>query len=226
MAPAPGPADPIGNLLVIVELTELRYRIPAAALELWAIDCARRALGVDLPRVPGSLRTELRRCLDTARRWVRAPEDELLADHFAAARARQATLLGDLGTAFGRNRESREHALLHAVRLALECVAGEPAFDELAEVARSVFAMPDRPAEAEAQTRRLLVRAKLMPSGAELLVRLDYAESRGLLPNDAASRAWLDRQRRLLMAENEDSRFAVTLRYMDEVFDAELEAAV
>lgn len=100
---------------------------------------------------------------------------------------------------------------------------GHPAHETTARTAQSAFEAPHD--EANNQARRLLTRAKLIPSGAELLVRLDYAESLGALPRDPQQRAWLDAQRELLMNEDEAGRLAVVFRHLDAVFLAELTGA-
>lgn len=220
--------DLIGDLLVLTELTELAARVPAGARERWALDCAGRAVGVDLAELATHQR-ELKWCLASGRARLRHMDDETakarLDDAIGLARDHVAALAQNLEDRPGRGRLRRQRALAAANSAvwALRCVEGEGIHEQAARSAQRAFEDPVE--EARAQGRRLLLRTKLIPSGADLLVRLDYAEARGALPDDPAERAWIDNHRALLMAEDEDGRFAVVLRYRECVFLAELERA-
>ena len=218
--------DPVGDLLVIIELTEIAARVPAGARELWTLDCAGRAVGVDireLDRHMGSLRA----CLARARAHVLAPEPEPEPD----AVDDLVQTVREVGRALrlegNSNRNLRAIAAVDAALFAIDGVFGRSdptsAHEAVARRAQAAFEDPDE--EALAQARRLLLRTKLIPSGAELLVRLDYAEAHGALPPGPGERAWLDGQRARLMMEDQDSRFAVTLRYLELVFLGELARA-
>lgn len=221
--------DVLGDLLVLVELTSARERVPAGALERWALDCAGRSLGADL-RGLDPHRSMLRAALVGARAALRERAAGLapttLADaHGRALAVREAlddTELDDLDTARSRAAAASVH---HALRCIGEGLAPNPRRNveahATAERARAAFA--NGYAESLPQARRLLWRAQLLPTGAELLVRLDYAESRGALPPDPRAREWIHAQRRLLMAEDEDSRFALVLRHPRPVFLTEFE---
>ncbi|HVI01756.1 MAG TPA: hypothetical protein VM869_23730, partial [Enhygromyxa sp.] len=65
----------LGDLLVLIELTELGKHIPARGLERWAIDCAQRAVGSYIDRCGPQL-PALRQGLATARRWLETPPTE------------------------------------------------------------------------------------------------------------------------------------------------------
>ena len=212
----------LGDLLVLIELTELGKHIPARGLERWAIDCAQRAVGAYVDRCGPQL-PALRRGLVTARRWLaEPPDDDQRNDANVAALAARDELLRRAQAA-SRDRLAllRAGKAAEAVVRVLDCVVGSAHAEQVAAVAREAF--PDPEDEAAAQTRRLLLWTKLLPSGPELLVRLDYAESRGRLPTDREQREWIESQRVLLMADDEAGRLAMVLRHLELVFLAELE---
>jgi hypothetical protein len=210
------------ELLILIELSDLGDRIAERGLERWAIDCARRAVSANVDRCGPQL-PALREGLATAKRWLEQPPtaDQRNDANAAASTAckgilRRAQEASRYRLALQRTAKSAE-----AVARALDCVAEAANADQVAAVAREAF--PDREDEAAAQARRLLFWTRLLPSGAELLVRLDYAESRGRLPIDGEQRAWIEAQRVLLMADDEAGRLAVVLRHLELVFLAELE---
>lgn len=216
-------SEVLEDLLILIEVTELGGRIAERGRERWAIDCARRAVGVYIdrcgPQVPA-----LREGLATARRWFDFPPNEDQRNHArAAALAARDELLRRAQTAVRRDRVPLQRAskAAEAVALALDCVVEGAHAERVATVAREAF--PDPEDEAAAQARRLLLWTKLLPSGAELLVRLDYAESRGRLPIDREQRTWIEGQRVLLMADDEAGRLALVLRHLELVFLAEFE---
>jgi hypothetical protein len=220
------------DAIVLVELTELAARVPPGAREYWALDCAKRAIGDD--------NWMLRRQRERLRGWWRIGQQQLerrLSDEpeppqddlrqlFEAAQASVPEIIEELPAAdVGRDGVARVRAVAAVQSLvhALRCVDGHPEHETAARLAQGAFADPRE--EAGNQARRLLMRTKLIPTGAELLVRLDYAESLGALPRDPEQRAWLDAQREHLMNEDEECRLAVVFRHLDRVFLAELASA-
>ena len=218
--------DPVGDLLVIIELTELAARVPVHALGLWTLDCAGRALGADIREIEAH-RGALRSSLARTRGLLREDELEITdADVDAIAqpvRDRIEVLRFGEDSKGNRRAIAAAEATLFAILGALGRAEDRSTHESVARRAQDAF--EDRDEEALAQARRLLLRARLIPSGAELLVRLDFAEANGALPPGAEERAWIDSHRALLMAEDQDSRFAVTLRYLEIVFLGELDRA-
>lgn len=223
------------GVLLLVELTEISQRVPKGARELWALDCAARAIASDIPTLRPQLAV-LRSCLAAARRWATfaikpsqttEPETESvsLREAFDRAQLLARELLDDMqqrstnaGPIF-----LRAVAAVSSLVLAMRCADGHPDHEATARTAQRAFEEPDE--EAGNQARRLLLRGKLIPSGAELLMRLDYAEARGVLPSAPDQLAWLDAQRELLMNEDENGRLAVVFRHLDRVFLTELSRA-
>lgn len=229
------------GVLLLVELTEISQRVPKGARELWALDCAARAIASDIPTLRPQLAV-LRSCLAAARRWATfaikpsqttepetEPETETesasLREAFDRAQQLARELLDDMqqrstnaGPIF-----LRAVAAVSSLVLAMRCADGHPDHEATARTAQRAFEEPDE--EAGNQARRLLLRGKLIPSGAELLMRLDYAEARGVLPSAPEQLAWLDAQRELLMNEDENGRLAVVFRHLDRVFLTELSRA-
>jgi hypothetical protein len=225
--------DLFDGVLMLVELTELSHRVPAGARELWALDCARRAIASDIP-ILRPQQSMLRACLAAARRWATRPidpaataaaeptaESDALRDAFEHGQLLARELLDEMqerSTNAGPG-YARAVAAVSSLVWALRCIDGHPDHEVAARTAQLAFEEPH--AEAANQARRLLLRAKLIPSGAELLMRLDYAEGRGVLPSAPEQRAWIDAQRELLMNEDENGRLAVVFRHLDRVFLAE-----
>jgi hypothetical protein len=118
---------------------------------------------------------------------------------------------------------ARALAAVSAVVWAMRCADGHADHEAAARTAQAAFEEPDE--EAGNQARRLLLRCKLIPSGAELLVRLDYAEAHGALPRAPEQLEWLNLQRASLMNEDQDGRLAVVFRHFDRVFLAEFARA-
>lgn len=224
-------SDLFDSVLMLVERTELSQRVPAGARELWALECARRAIASDIPILRARI-SVLRSHVAAARRWAtRPPEPELTAESeslreaFERAQLLARALLEDMqaqSTNAGPG-YARAVAAVASLVWAMRCVAGHPDHEAAARAAQAAFEHPG--AEANNQARRLLLRGKLIPSGAELLMRLDYAEARGALPSAPEQLAWLDAQRELLMNEDENGRLAVVFRHLDRVFLAELARA-
>jgi hypothetical protein len=221
------------GVLMLVELTELAQRVPAGVRELWALDCARRAIASDIPTLRPQL-AMLRACVAAARSWVtRTAEPESTTesawagDRDAFERAQQLAreLYDDMHERSGNAGPgyARAVAAVSSLVWAMRCASGHPDHEVAARTAQAAFEHPDE--EAGHQARRLMLRAKLIPSGAELLMRLDYAEARGMLPSAPEQRAWLDAQRELLMNEDENGRLAVVFRHFDRVFLSELARA-
>lgn len=219
------------GVLMLVELTELAQRVPPGARELWALDCARRAIASDIPTLRPQL-AMLRSCLAAARSWATRPaepeptaESKALREAFEHAQQLALELHRDMQerSANAGPGYARAVAAVASLVWAMRCVDGHPDHEAAARTAQAAFEHPDE--EADNQARRLLLRAKLIPSGAELLMRLDYAEARGVLPSAPEQRAWLDSQRELLMNEDENGRLAVVFRYLDRVFLTELARA-
>jgi hypothetical protein len=225
------------GVLMLVELTELSQRVPAGVRELWALDCARRAISSDIPNLRPQLAV-LRSYLAAAQRWGtfaaklpstaesgRTSESETLREAFDRAQLLARELLDDMQE-FSTNAGpgyARAVAAVSSLVWAMRCLDGHPDHEAAARTAQAAF--EDRDAEAGHQARRLLLRGKLIPSGAELLMRLDYAEARGVLPSAPEQRAWLDAQRELLMNEDENGRLAVVFRHLEQVFLTELARA-
>jgi hypothetical protein len=219
------------SVLMLVELTELSQRVPAGVRQLWALDCARRALASDIPRLRPQL-SMLRAWWAAARRYAVVAsepepksEPEPLREGFERAQQLARELFNDMrgGSANLGPEYRRAVAAVSSLVWAMRCVDGHPDHEAVARTAQAAFEEPDE--EAANQARRLLLRCKLIPSGAELLMRLDYAEARGILPAAPEERAWLDAQRELLMNEDENGRLAVVFRYLDSVFLTELARA-
>lgn len=210
------------GVLMLVELTELGQRVPAGAREHWALDCAKRAIGDDIPALRPH-RAVLRTSLSAARSRLTVSSTET-REEFDRAQQHASEALDELqerfdeeGPGLGRARAvEAARSLLAAMR----CVDGHREHEAAARVAQGAF--EDPLAEADNQARRLLQRCKLIPTGAELLVRLDYAEDHGAMPKDPRERAWLDAQRELLMNEDQERRMAVVFRHLHRVFLAEL----
>jgi len=216
-------SEVLEDLLILIELSDFGHASADRGRERWAIDCAKRAVGVYVDRC-GPQAPALREGLATARRWLEQPPNEdQRKDASATVLAARDELLRRAQTAVRRDRVPLQRAskAAEAVGLALDCVVERAPADRVAAVAREAF--PDPEDEAAAQARRLLLWTKLLPSGTELLVRLDYAESRGRLPIDGEQRAWIESQRVLLMADDEAGRLAVVLRHLELVFLAEFD---
>lgn len=216
------PSEVLEDLLILIELSELGRAIADRGRERWAIDCAKRAVGVYVDRC-GPQAPALREGLATARRWLdEPPSEDQRSDAVALVIAARDELRRREQTAVRRDRVPLQRAskAAEAVALALDCAVGRVAADRVATTAREAF--PDPEDEAAAQARRLLLWTGLLPSGTELLVRLDYAESLGRLPTDVEQRAWIESQRVLLMANDEGGRLAMVLRHLELVFLAEL----
>jgi hypothetical protein len=220
-------------VLMLVELTELSQRIPAGVRQLWALECARRAIASDIPLLRPRLAV-LRTWLAAARHHAlhaAEPESEPAAESespreaFERAQLLARELLDDMQerSANAGPEYARAVAAVSSLVSAMRCADGHPDHEAAARTAQAAFEEPDE--EAGNQARRLLLRCKLIPSGAELLMRLDYAEARGVLPSAPEERAWLDAQRELLMNEDENGRLAVVFRYLDSVFLTELARA-
>lgn len=217
------------GVLMLVELTELSQRVPKGVRELWALDCARRAIASDIPILRPRL-SILRAYLATARRFaISAAESdsaaESLREEFDRTHLLARELLDDMqdGSANAGPGYARAVAAVSSLVWAIRCADGLPDHETAARTAQAAFEEPEE--EAANQARRLLLRGKLIPSGAELLMRLDYAEARGVLPSAPEERAWIDAQRELLMNEDENGRLAVVFRYLDRVFLTELARA-
>jgi hypothetical protein len=214
--------DLFDGVLMLVELTELATRVPPGVLELWAIDCARRAVAADIPRLrshAGALRWSLTVARSHLNQRLAAPDEDAPArDEFEHAREIVQTRFEVFHE--HSNNAGPEHAralaAVSAVVLAMRCADGQREHEATARTAQEAFEEPDE--EAANQARRLLLRSKLIPSGSELLVRLDYAESLGALPRAPEQLDWLNAQRGLLMNEDEDGRLAVVFRHLDRVF--------
>jgi hypothetical protein len=220
------------SVLVLVELTELAARVPAGAREQWALDCAKRACGDDFLALDGVVHSAW---WDIAR-WRLGHRLGAIGSDSDAAALRQIfeDMQASIGDAVDSLRDivetqgpghgrARAVEAMQSVVWALRCADGHPDHEAAARTAQRAFEDPHE--EAGNQARRLLMRSKLTPTGAELLVRLDYAESLGALPRDPDQRAWLDAQRELLMNEDEAGRLAVVFRHLDAVFLAELARA-
>lgn len=222
------------SVLMLVELTPLSQRVPAGVRELWALDCARRAIASDILTLRPQL-AMLRSCLAAAQRWAAATlgpgratepvptaEAESLREAFQHAQLLARGLLDEMQERSGNAGPgyARAVAAVSSLVWAMRCIEGHPEHEVAARTAQAAFEEPD--VEAGNQARRLLLRGKLIPSGAELLMRLDYAEARGALPSAPEQRAWLDAQRELLMNEDENGRLAVVFHYLDHVFHSEL----
>jgi hypothetical protein len=211
------------DLLILMELTELGERIAPKGRERWAIDCAQRAVGANVDRC-GEQLPALREGLAAARRWLKQPPER--DEHHATSALVLAARKG-LGkraqeaTKGNRLAMQRTVKAADAVIAALDSVAAGANMEQVAAVAREAF--PEDADEATAQAMRLLYWTKMLPSGQELLVRLDYAESLGRLPSDGEQRAWIEAQRGLLMTDDEAGRMAMVLRHADLVFLAELD---
>jgi hypothetical protein len=211
------------DLLILMEMTELGERIAPKGRERWAVDCAHRAVGANVDRC-GEQLPALREGLAAARRWIKQPpeQDERDATSTLVWGAHE-------GLAIRAEAASKGHRLAmqrtvksaEAVAAALDSVAEGRYMERVAELARKAF--PEDNDEATAQAMRLLYWTKMLPSGTELLVRLDYAESLGRLPIDGEQRAWIEAQRGLLMTDDEAGRMAMVLRHLDLVFLAELD---
>jgi hypothetical protein len=225
------------GVLMLVELTELSQRVPAGVRELWALDCARRAIASDILTLRPQL-AMLRTWLAATRQWATveiesaraadltySAESASLREAFEHAQLLARDHLDDMqeGSANAGPGYARAVAAVSSLVWAMRCVDGHPDHEAAARAAQAAFEEPN--AEADNQARRLLLRAKLIPSGAELLMRLDYAEARGVLPSAPEQRAWLDAQRELLMNEDEAGRLAVVFRHLDRVFLTELARA-
>ena len=211
------------GVLMLVELTELAARVPAGARQHWALDCAKRAIGDDIPALRPH-RVMLRSGLSAARSRLIAGSPADSREEFERVEQLTRDALGELqqrlddeGPGFGR---ARAVEAARSLIVAMRCVEGHPEHETTARVAQRAF--EDPLAEADNQARRLLLRCKLIPSGAELLVRLDYAEDHGAMPKSPQERAWLDAQRELLMNEDEEGRMAVVFRHFHRVFLGEL----
>lgn len=220
------------GVLMLVDLTELSQRVPAGVRQLWALECARRALASDIPLLRPQL-SMLRSWLAAARRHAlhaAEPESEPAAESepespreaFERAQLLARELLDDMQerSANAGPEYARAVAAVASLVWAMRCADGHADHEAAARTAQAAFEEPDE--EAGNQARRLLLRCKLVPSGAELLMRLDYAEARGVLPSAPEERAWLDAQRELLMNEDENGRLAVVFRYLESVFLTEL----
>lgn len=215
--------DPVGLLLLAIEATDLSRRVAPRGLQLWAVDCARRAFGFAPRRLlePGTLRRGLRVTAAVVREQMPKAELEPVVRELERAHA-SAIAAYDAQVA-----ERARPRLLDPLRRAVNAAAavetaarhvhdGSIELDHVASLARQAFVEPA--VEGQAQARRLLMRSGLLRSSDELLVRLDYAESRGLLDTPTATQA---RQR--LMAGDAETRFSVALRYLDAVFHPELD---
>jgi hypothetical protein len=209
--------DLVGDILLLIELTPLGQRVAPRGLELWALDVAQRAVGADIRDINMYI-PRLKRGLEHVRASMRAPEDKTIRDHVDEVRGFvHDRLAGELS--------KRGRIALQTFELALACVEGARSYEQLARTALGAFPAEHERAESEAQARRLLLRCKLVPSSAELLVRLDYAEARGVLPQAPAQREWLEQQRAALMRDDENHRVIITLRYLEQVFLDEFEKA-
>lgn len=214
------------ELLILIELTEFGARAAAGGRERWAINCARRAVSANVEQLGPELLT-LREGLACATRWVqRAPDDDARNDALLAVeRAMRSIRERTPGSPQATNRRALAHASAHraaqAVGASIECAVTANGHERVAEVARSSF--PNQEHEAAHQARRLLVCTKLLPSGADLLVRLDHVEALGKMPSDPIERAWIEEQRVALMADDEQVRMAVLLRHLELVFLPELD---
>jgi hypothetical protein len=227
------PSDLFDGVLMLVELTELSQRVPAGVRELWALDCARRAIASDIPILRPQL-SRLRSYVMAAQRFALSksgpdptPESEIgsLREGFEQAQLLARELFDDMQERASNAGPgyARAVAAVSSLVWAMRCIDGHPDHEAAARTAQAAFEEPDE--EAANQARRLLLRGKLIPSGAELLMRLDYAEARGVLPSAPEERAWIDAQRELLMNEDENGRLAVVFRYLDRVFLTELARA-
>jgi hypothetical protein len=212
------------DLLILIELTEFGARARAQGRERWAINCARRAVSTNVERLGPELAT-LRGLLASAERWLKQPPDEdekrdVIAGFTPTLRSVRERIhqtqnrrrLLELGLA---------HKAVEAVHLCVAHVASAHGYEQVATRAREAFRNQDD--EAAAQARRLLLFTKLLPTGADLLVRLDYVESLGRLPSDPEAHAWIEAQRASLMTDDEQARMAVMLRYLELVFMPELD---
>jgi hypothetical protein len=213
------------GVLMLVELTELATRVPPGVRELWAIDCARRAVAADIQSLRPYV-SVLRSSLAVARthlnqRLAAPTEDAPARDEFEHARELVQTRFDHFHERSNNAGPGHARALaaVSAVVLAMRCADGQREHENTARTAQEAFE------EAGNQARRLLLRSKLIPSGAELLVRLDYAESLGALPRVPEQLDWLNAQRGLLMNEDEDGRLAVVFRHFDRVFLGEFARA-
>ncbi len=199
------------DLLVLLALTELKARAREGGVEQWLLDCARRAISTNIEALGAARAKTLRAALQLATRRLRGEVDD---DELAVVLAQLDAIRGQIGVPGGIRKPA------DAVIQTLLCIRGDVGPEHAAATARQAFAEPEP--EAEAQLRRLLTRTGLLPSGAELLVRLDYAESLGRMPTDPDERAWLESRRSALMLDDEHSRFSVTARLFELVFLAEL----
>jgi hypothetical protein len=214
--------DLFDGVLMLVELTELSTRVPPGVRELWAIDCARRAVAADIQSLRPYV-SMLRSALTVARshlnqRLAAPTEDAPGREAFEQARELVQSRFAHLQERSNNAGpgHARAFAAVSAVVLAMRCADGQREHEATARTAQEAFEEPDE--EAANQARRLLLRSKLIPSGSELLVRLDYAESLGALPRAPEQLDWLNAQRGLLMNEDEDGRLAVVFRHLDRVF--------
>ncbi|GEM_PF-6360439 len=221
----------MGDLLFILEMTELSRRVPPTTFARWAIDCARRAVGVDLRALDAHV-IPLREGLDWARTRLRRGPGSTGASsssqEAAVVQGCRRTLESALSTTLEASRRRRDVdritralAAVEATRCAMRCAEGGLEHEAAARSAQAAFLEPDT--EARAQASRLLLRAELLPSGAEILVRLDYAEARGKLPRDPDARQWIEDHRHTLMLEDPSRSLAFVLRDPKLVFLAELE---
>lgn len=218
-------SEVLRDLWILIERTELGARAAAGGRERWALNCARRAVSTNVEQLGPELPV-LREALARADRWLPdRPDEELSRGVLAsveqawrsvAERARRRPGAGRRALAL-----SNAHMATEAVLRGVVCAASGKHHDRVAELARSSFS--NQELEAAAQARRLLLFTKLLPRGADLLVRLDYAESIGKMPLAREEREWIEAQRSLLMANDEQARMAVLLRELELVFLPELE---
>jgi hypothetical protein len=225
MAASREASDLFDRVLMLVELTELAQRVPAGVRELWALDCARRTVAADIlalrPHVR-MLRSGLAVAASHLAQRLAAPTEPLQREAFEHARLLVHECLEQLQQRSPNSGPGHAQAVaaVSSVLLAMRCADGHADHEATARTAQAAFEHPDE--EAGNQARRLLLRSKLIPSGAELLVRLDYAEAHGALPRAPEQLEWLNAQRGLLMNEDHDGRLAVVFRHLDRVFLAEL----
>jgi hypothetical protein len=197
-----GAVERIDDLLAMIQHTELGSRAHEHGVQLWAIDCARRAVDanrevIDSVLAEWSWQSDLDQQLERLVRFMRGKSSE--REIYGSREIQgQCELLGR------RHEEA-------------------PTPDNYRALWAAMAAAAEPEGEALSQLRRLLIWTKLVPSGPELLVRLDYAESRGRLPEDPPTRTWIAEQRLRLMGNDEPAKFAVTMRCFDLVFLAELE---
>lgn len=214
----------LDELWLLIDQTEFGKRAAPGGRERWAINCARRAVSANSEFL-GPEMAVLRDALARAGRWVKAPPtDDALTDADATLVRAQSDLRQRIHAATRQKRIlelERGHRAVQAVQESLACVAHSRGHEQVAALARSAFQRPEQ--EAAAQARRLLLCTKLLPTGADLLVRLDYVEALGRMPEDPSEREWIEAQRALLMTEDEQARMLMILRHLELVFLPELD---